>query len=255
MNKTPSLFFGLLFSLQLADCLAQKDAGQVTHYYVDTGEALSAEDYLREAQEPGKAAVTFWQVQLFRKGSLLRDSAWGAISGTDWKIVLDQYGKELHFEEAYQVLFGEMPPLYPAKNYNHSLAPVGVRIRKNNLAKESRKFVQEMPGINAKLNKHIDFFLTTHKTIEDNDDVLMSNELRNQLRNYAAELMRIVKEVRSRELELSFYPDPFAVKLLINGDRQGKDGIDEALLLSEKLQPVLAKMIQQEYDPARPQRN
>ncbi len=255
MSRVRYVLAGLAIILQFGACLAQKETQNVAQYYVDNGEAVSAEDYLREAQEPEKASVTYWQVQLFRPGSLMRDSAWGAISGMDWKTVLDQYNKELDFERSYQTLFDETPPLFQEKNYKNYVAPVAVRIKKNSVAKDSRKFVQELPGMNGKLNRHIDFFLTANKTIEDNDDVLMSNELRNQLKNYASELMRIVKEVRSKELEYSFYPDPLRSQLLLKGDRQGKGGVDEALILSEKLLPVLEKMMQKEYSPDRPRRN
>jgi hypothetical protein len=227
MNKLIGCLFLVCLAAGTAPVLAQQGTPRVTHYYIDDGRAFSAEDFGRVAEDPARAEAAFWQVQLYREGSLERDSAWGAISGLDWKSVLDQYYRELAFEQDYQRLFRQPPPQYKA-------------------------LVAQLPTVSSKLNKHIDFFVSANKTVEDNSDVLMSNELRNQLKNYATELMRITKNFRNAELELLYDPNPLLMENLIKGDYRGKGGIDEALAPLEKLQPALQQLLTKEYDPERP---
>ncbi len=250
----------LIFSLLLA-CLAMGAAPEVwaqpapprvTHYYVDDGTAFSAEDFGRVAEDPTRAEAAFWQVQLYREGSLERDSAWGAISGPDWKSVLDQYYRELTFEQDYQKLFRQAPPQYKERNYTNHVAPVAIRVKKK--ARQYKALVAQLPTVSSKINKHIDFFVSANKTVEDNPDVLMSNELRNQLKNYATELMRITKNFRNAELDLLYDPNPLLMESLIKGDYRGKGGIDEALDPLEKLQPTLQQLLTKEYNPDRPVR-
>ncbi|CAA9258448.1 MAG: hypothetical protein AVDCRST_MAG56-2561 [uncultured Cytophagales bacterium] len=251
MNK---LIFGLAFSWVLAGLVpavrAQQAPPRVTHYYIDDGTAFSAEDFGRVAEDPARADAAFWQVQLYREGSLERDSAWGAISGPDWKSVLDQYYRELTFEQDYRKLFRQAPPQYKERNYTNHVAPVAIRVKKK--ARQYKALVAQLPTVSTKLNKHIDFFVSANKTVEDNSDVLMSNELRNQLKNYATELMRITKNFRNAELELLYDPNPLLMENLIRGDYRGKGGIDEALAPLEKLQPALQQLLTKEYDPERP---
>jgi hypothetical protein len=233
---------------------AQQVPTRVTHYYTDDGSALGAEEYLREAGDPAKALATFWQVQLFREGTLERDSAWGAISGPDHKYVIDQYYRELDLERAYGRLFGETAPGYGERNYNNYIMPVAVRIRNRGKAAQCRSLVQELPGkVDGKLNAHIDFFLWANKVVEDNPGVLMSNGLRTQFRNYGSELLNIIKNLRSQLYLLTFHPDPrIEYTKIIGGNYQGKGGIVDALAGLYKLKPALQGMFAEEYDPNRP---
>lgn len=252
----------MTFHLRLLCCLvllpaaayAQQEPARVTHFYTDDGSAFSAEEYLREAGDPAKAPATFWQVQLFREGSLERDSAWGAISGPDYKYVIDQYYKELDLERTYGRLFGETAPGYRERNYNNHVMPVAVRIRNKSRANQCRGLVQELPGkVDGKLNAHIDFFLWAEKTIGDNPDVLMSNGLRTELHNYGRDLVNITKNLRSQLYLLTFHPDPkIEYGRIIGGNYQGKGGIDDALANLNKVKPVLEGSLAEEYDPNRP---
>jgi hypothetical protein len=250
MNKLIGCLFLLGLAAGTAPLRAQQGTPRVTHYYIDDGRAFSAEDFGRVAEDPARAEAAFWQVQLYREGSLERDSAWGAISGLDWKSVLDQYYRELTFEQDYQKLFRQPPPQYQERNYKNHVAPVAIRVKKK--ARQYKALVAQLPTVSSKLNKHIDFFVSANKTVEDNPDVLMSNELRNQLKNYATELMRITKNFRNAELELLYNPNPLLMENLIKGDYRGKGGIDEALAPLEKLQPALQQLLTKEYDPERP---
>ncbi len=244
------LFLVILTCATAAGVLAQPSTPKVTHYYIDDGKAFNAEDFGRVAEDPARANATFWQVQLYKEGSLERDSAWGAISGTDWKSVLDQYYRELTFEQDYQKLFQQAPPQYKERNYTNHVAPVAVQVKKK--ARQYKSIVVQLPEVNGKLNRHIDFFVSANKTVEDSPDILMSNELRNQLKNYATELMRITKNFRNAELGLMYSPDRLLMENLIKGDYRGKGGIDEALEPLNKLQPALQQMLTKEFDPDRP---
>jgi hypothetical protein len=237
LNRTPSV-------------MAQSEPLSVTHYYIDDGTAGNAEDFGRTAADPRLANATFWQVQLYKEGSLERDSAWGAISGPSWKSVLDQYYRELTFEQEYRKLFRQPPPQYRERNYTNHVAPVAIRVKKK--ARQYREIVAELPAVNTRLNNHIDFFVSAGKVVEDNPGIFMSNELRNQLKNYASELMRITKNFRNAELSLLYNPNRLMMENLIKGDYRGKGGLNEALEPLKRMQPALQQMLTREFDPNRP---